>query len=182
MLKAKGYEMLGIDSSPTLVMAAAEHGTPVVVADASALPFTSGSVDHAISFMAFQDIDNMAAAISEAARCLRAGGHLYLAVLHPIGSAGDFTSETADASFLIERSYLEQRRRNDVVERDGISMTFNQYHRPLQAYFDGLERAGLVVKKLREIQPGPTLLERLPHAARWTKVPIFLHIVAAKTP
>ena len=59
-------------------------------------------------------------------------------------------------------------------------MTFHDTHRPLGDYFGALERAGLVVEALREPVPGPELLTVHPSAARWTRTPCFLHLVAAK--
>lgn len=75
---------------------------------------------------------------------------------------------------------LDERRRNDLIERDGISMTFNQYHRPLERYFGAFQNAGLLVKTLNEVHPRPDFIERLPHAIRWTTVPTFLHLVVVK--
>jgi SAM-dependent methyltransferase len=180
LLSEKSYDVLGLDSSPVLIKAAADHPFPVIVADASSLPIGSETVANVVAFMSLQDIDHIDTAALEVARVLRRGGHLYIALVHPINSAGNFTSKDAQANFVIEQSYLEERRRNDLIERGGLSLTFNQYHRPLQRYFDVLERAGLLVKTLREVQPSPDFIERVPSAIRWTTVPIFLHLVAVK--
>jgi hypothetical protein len=58
-------------------------------------------------------------------------------------------------------------------------MTFNSQHRPLEAYFMALEKAGLLVEALRE----PSLPE---HAIvtgtgrRWQRIPFFLHLRALR--
>jgi ubiquinone/menaquinone biosynthesis C-methylase UbiE len=180
MLSEAGYEVVGLDSSQTLARAARRCGASVIAADASHLPIRSESTAHVLAFMSLQDIDDIESAVAEVGRVLRSGGQFYVCMLHPMNSSGDFTSKEVSASFVIKQSYLQERRRDDVVERDGVSMTFNQYHRPLQSYFGALERAGLVVRMLKEVQPPRGFVERFPHAARWRTVPIFLHFVAVK--
>ncbi len=93
-LKARGYEVIGIDGSPTLIEAAreADPAGAYLVADAAALPLPDGSADLAIAFMSPQDIDDLDGAMREAARVLVPGGHLRLAIVHPINSAGRFPS------------------------------------------------------------------------------------------
>ena len=134
----------------------------------------------AVFFMSLQDMDDAAAAVAEAGRILRQDGRLYIATLHPVNSAGAFTSDGDDADFLITRSYFDERLRVDVYERDGITMRFVQHHRPLSYYFQALERAGFVVETMREIKANDALTRLSPARARWTKVPIFLHLVARK--
>ena len=67
----------------------AELGEQCVVnADVARLPIVSGAADLAIAFMSLQDVDEWAAAISEAARVLVPGGRLAMAIVHPINSIG----------------------------------------------------------------------------------------------
>ena len=56
--------------------------------------------------MALHDIDDMDGAIREAARVLTAGGHLCLAIVHPIDSAGRFEVRPSEAPFIIRESYF----------------------------------------------------------------------------
>ncbi|MDX6600216.1 MAG: hypothetical protein QOE87_4103, partial [Gaiellales bacterium] len=62
----------------------------------------------------------------------------------------------------------------------GEGITFHDVHRPLSAYFDALEAAGLVTDAVREPVPGPDLLDGHPSAQRWTRTPCFLHFRATK--
>ena len=75
-LKALGHRIVGIDSSPSLVAAAREFdpSMDLRLADAAALPLDDGCADLAVAFMSLQDIDEMPAAIKEAARVLQPGG------------------------------------------------------------------------------------------------------------
>jgi SAM-dependent methyltransferase len=180
-LKKLGYRIIGIDSSPSLVTAAREFdpSMDVRLADAAALPLDDACADLAVAFMSLQDIDGMPAAIAEAARVLEPGGRFCLAIVHPINSAGKFEQAAADAHFVIKGDYLHAFHYADAVERDGLTMTFNSQHRPLEAYFMALEKVGFLVEALRE----PKLPE---HAIvtgtgrRWRRIPYFLHLRALR--
>src|SRR5262249_53951495 len=119
---------------------------------------------------------DMSAAVAEAARVLVPGGRLCLAIVHPVQSAGKFVSADEDAAFVIDGSYLDAHRTAETLERDGISMTFHSMHPPLERYARGLEAAGFLIERMREHKttPAQTL------TARWTRVPLFLHVRAVK--
>jgi SAM-dependent methyltransferase len=176
-LKALGHRIIAIDRSPSLAAAARESdpSMDVRLADAAALPLDDACADLAVAFMSLQDIDDMPAAIQEAARVLQPGGRFCLAIVHPMNSAGSFEEETADAHFVIKGDYLGAFHYADAVERDGLTMTFNSLHRPLEAYFMALEKAGLLVESLRE----PSLPDHAIAAGsgrRWQRIPYFLHL------
>jgi SAM-dependent methyltransferase len=172
-LKRLGYDVVGIDASPTLIAHArdADPAGDYRVADAADLPLEGDSVDLVTAFMSLHDIDDLEKAVAEVARVLRPGGHLCLAIVHPINSAGRFEARTADAPFIIGDSYLEPRPYADVVERDGLRMTFTSIHRPLEAYTAALERVGLLIERLVEV---PDTTD--PPGDRWRRIPLFLHL------
>ena len=147
------------------------------VADAAQLPFDDASFAVVTAFMSLQDVDDLGAAANEIARVLAPGGHACVAVLHPINSGGSFEEHRPDAPFVIRDPYLETRRYADVVERDGLRMTFSSYHRPLQDYVGALTAGGLLVEQILEI-PDDTV----PLGTRWQRVPLFLHLRAVKSP
>jgi SAM-dependent methyltransferase len=182
-LKSLGHSVLAVDASPTMVALAraAEPSIPVVRADAARLPLAEAVADLVICFMSLQDIDDMPAAIHQASRVLVEQGRLCIAIVHPLNSAGHFTSEEPDSPFVIADSYLGSRRTVDTVERDGVAMTFHSEHRPLAAYFAALESAGFVVESLREHAVPDGSFTR-PAGKRWQRVPLFLHLRAVKSP
>ena len=137
-LKSWGYQVVGVDGSETMIRYAREADPEgeYLVADAAALPFHDSSFELVTAFMSLQDVDDPGAAIRECARVLVRGGHLCVAVVHPMSSAGRFISRDDDAPFVIAGSYLEPRSYEDYVERDGLSMTFASQHRPIQTYVD----------------------------------------------
>jgi SAM-dependent methyltransferase len=180
-LKQLGHRVIAIDRSPSLVAAARGSDTAMDVrlADATALPLDDGCADLAVAFMSLQDIDDMPAAIREAARVLQPGGRLCLAIVHPINSAGSFEQAAADAPFVIKGDYLHAFHYADTVERDGMTMTFNSRHCPLEAYFRALEQAGLLVEALRE-PPLPDHAISIGSGRRWQRIPFFLHLRALR--
>ena len=180
-LKALGHDIVGIDTSPSLVAAARklDPSMDIRLADATALPFEDASVDLAIAFMSLHDIDAMSAAVREVARVLETGGRFCLAIVHPINSAGRFQASAADASFVIKGDYLATFGYADAVERDGLSMTFHSEHRPIETYFRALEEAGLLVEALREPKvPDDAVVSA--SGRRWQRVPLFLHLRARR--
>ena len=58
-------------------------------------------------------------------------------------------------------------------------MRFESEHRPLAAYFDALQQAGLLVEALRE-PPVPDSAIQYPENRRWQRLPLFLHVRALR--
>lgn len=176
-LKALGHTVIAVDRSPTMVAhaRAADPELDVREADAAALPLEDGAADLVISFMSLINTDDLEGAVSEAARVLGPGGRYCVAIVHPLNTAGTFTSREPDAPFVIQGSYFEHSEKEVPVERDGLEMTFLDAHRPLQDYFGALEAAGLVVERLREIRDDGD-----PEDGRWQRIPLFLHLRARR--
>jgi SAM-dependent methyltransferase len=172
-LRQRGYDLVGLDASPTLVDAARELDPDgvYVVGVAEELPFADGSFDLVVAYNSLMDVDDMPAAVREAARVLAPGGSFCACVLHPIADGGRWTSRDDDASFLIEEPYLEPREYEIAVARAGLEFTFASSRYPLEAYTLALEDAGLLLEAIRE----PTLAQ-----GRWSRLPQFLHLRALK--
>ena len=181
-LLAAGHRVIGFDSSPTMARLAATHAEPTdtVVADLAHLPLRAASADLAVACLSLQDVDDLGGAVREAARVLRAGGRLLLAVVHPINSAGRFADPSPDAPFVIAGSYLESFPYADRAERAGLAMTFHSMHRPLEAYARELEDAGFVIEALRE----PRWLDATDatRSAGWHRIPMLCLVRAVKAP
>ena len=162
------------------MVAAAREADPeldVRLADAAALPFEDGDFDLVVAFMSLQDVDHFELAIAESARVLDRRGHLCLAIVHPLSSAGRFEGQEADSPFVVRGSYLERSYYVDSLRRDGLEVTFASVHRPLQAYADALADAGLLIERVRE----PAVPEPVRTAQRrWQRLPLFLHVRAVK--
>jgi SAM-dependent methyltransferase len=181
-LAGYGHAMLGVDAAPSLVRRAASADPPLraALADAVALPFPPECAALAVSFVVLQDVDDLDAALSEAARVLAVGGHLCLAILHPIATAGDFVDDDPDSPFMITRSYTDTWRFAETAERNGMTMTFHSEHRSLETYFAALARAGFVVEALTEPVPDDEVLADIPRMKRQHRFPWYLHLRARR--
>jgi SAM-dependent methyltransferase len=178
-LAERGHSVVALDASPTMVRLAREAAPTmdVRVADAVNLPFPDRSVDLVVAFMSYQDVDDMPAAVTEAARVITADGRLCMAIVHPINSAGQFTSRSADAPFVIG-DYLAARRYVDEIDRAGMRVNFHSMHYPLEQYSVALEDAGLVVDAMREVTVDDDSVEQSIDRTQWRRVPLFLHLRA----
>jgi SAM-dependent methyltransferase len=182
VLRSLGYQVAALDAAPTLVRLAVTHEDPVpaVLADAAALPFRDEAFGLVVAYMTLHDMDAMPQAVAEVGRVLARGGRLCAAIPHPINSAGSFPNDDADAPFTIEGSYLDQAPADWRADRGGITMTFHSEHRPLEAYSQALEAAGLLIEAIREPRPSEELLTRRPKQRRWQRIPMSLHLRAVK--
>jgi SAM-dependent methyltransferase len=181
-LAARGHRVVALDASPTLLAsaAAADPAGRYLVADAAALPFDNGCFDLVVAYNSLMDVDDMPAAVAEAARVLQPGRPLCVSVTHPTADAGRFQSTEPDAPFVIAGSYLGRHRVDEPFERDGLQMHFTGWRYPLEAYARALEDAGLLIDRLREPPAPATALTIRPGYERWQRLPNFLHLRAVK--
>ena len=176
-LRSRGYTVFEVEGSEYLARANAELTTGCVIrADAARIPLRDGIADLATAFMSMHDVDEMHRAIAEAARILEPGGHVGMAIVHPMNSAGKFEQAAPgrperDRRFVIEGSYVDEYRYADDVVRDGLPMRFESMHRPLESYTRALEDAGFAIEALREVyEPDPD--------DKWSRLPLFLDLRA----
>src|SRR5207253_10004226 len=122
--------------------------------------------------MSLQDVDNLDQALAEIARILLPGACACIAIVHPINSAGKFSTEDADSPFVIDASYLDSFRYVFPIERNGLSMDFHSDHRSLETYSRAIEKAGLLIEAIRE----PRVPDQAIHKdrdKRWQRLPLF---------
>ena len=181
ILRERGHTVVGVEGSPTLAAAALGHGDGCyVAADAARLPLRGGCADLVVAYMSFQDVDDVAGAIGEAARVLEPGGRFCFAIVHPINSAGAFAEPSARAPFIIEGSYLEPHRTENRIDRGGIPMTFHSLHRPLADYIQPMSSAGLLLETLLEPRMDDAFIAEDASEERWRRLPLYLFVRAVK--
>lgn len=186
-LSARGHRVTGLDAAPSMVRAArlADPDGQYVVGDAARLPFAEGSFDLVVAYNSLMDVEDMPAAVREAARVLEPDGRLCVCVLHPMTDAGQFTERTAEAPFQIGGSYLEDRvpwYRGRTFERDGLRITFHGDRYSLEQYARALEEAGFAIEAIREPPVPYAGVERDPSERRWQRLPCFLMLRAVARP
>jgi len=176
-LASRGHRVTSIDASPTLIRLAkdADPSGIYLQSDAAALPFAAESFDLVVFYNSLMDFDDMGGSVREAARVLRHGGRLCACITHPMADAGHFASPEPDAEFVIEGSYLGERRWFELeVERDGLRMHFTGWTYSLEAYFMALESAGFVIQSVREPRAPAQAVEGSPSENHWRRIPMFL--------
>lgn len=195
-IAAAGARYTGVDVSPRLLAFAREHHGQhgrFLQADARALSATPeikrGSFDAAVFLLSIQDMDPLADVLRSVAWALRDGGRIVMLMTHPCFRVPRLSGWGWD-----EGRRLQYRRVDryltplpvpmpTVGRRDGGATT--RFHRPLEAYVNGLAARGFAVDCLREI---PTHLARPPgpRAAEETRalreVPMFLAVRARHAP
>jgi SAM-dependent methyltransferase len=183
-LRARGHDVVGIDASPAMVAhaAGADPGGRYLVADATALPLADASADLVVAYNSLMDMSDLHAAVAEAGRVLAPGGRLCACVTHPMAEAGSFQGKAPDAPFVVSGDYLADGRTDDSFERGGLRITFSSHRYPLERYAGALESAGLLIERIREPRAPEEIVARRPSAARWRRVPSFLHLRALKRP
>jgi ubiquinone/menaquinone biosynthesis C-methylase UbiE len=183
-LLGRGHHVVAMDSSPTLVAfaAAADSRGDYVVADATSMPFPSEGFDVVVAYNSLMDVDDMPAAVLEAARVLEPKGYFCVSVTHPLGDSGAFRDTEPNAPFIIRKSYLEKRRFEETFERNGLQVTFRGWCYPLEAYARAMESAGFLIEQIREPRADEKAITSRASYVQWQRVPMFLQLRAIKAP
>jgi ubiquinone/menaquinone biosynthesis C-methylase UbiE len=177
-LAARGHQVTAVDTSHTLLGYARQDDSQssYILADSAALPFPDGCFDLAVAYNSLQVVADMSGTVQETARVLGRGGRFCVCVSHPFADLGRFTSDDPNASFAIRQPYFGTQRVDDVVERDGLTMTFRGWTYTLEDYSLAFEEAGFRLEVIREPRPRADGQRY----ARWRRVPMFLNIRAVK--
>jgi ubiquinone/menaquinone biosynthesis C-methylase UbiE len=186
-----GADVVGVDISPELIQKAgerAEGSARFSVAPAHETGLDAQSFDHALIVLALQNIRELAETLAEAARVLAKGGALHLVLNHPCFRVPKKSSwgydEAADVQFRRLDAYLSDAAvRMEMHPGAAPEIATASFHRPLQAYFKTLEKAGLAVTRLEEwrsektSQPGRRA--EAENVAR-REFPLFMYVRAEK--
>jgi ubiquinone/menaquinone biosynthesis C-methylase UbiE len=183
-LGRRGHVVTGVDASPTLLEAAG-HADPAgeyVLADAAALPFSDETFDLVVAYNSLMDVQDMPGTVGEAARVLKPDGRFCVSVVHPFSDAGRFEAAEADAPFVLQWPYFEQRRVEEPFERNGLSITFHGWSYPLEDYARAFEDAGFGIEALREPKQRDDVVAADPAEERFQRVPMFLFLRLRRRP
>jgi SAM-dependent methyltransferase len=194
-----GARMHAIDVAPTFIRHAQDQekadplGIAYLIADATDLPFASGSFDFATAFMSMMDMADQGQALRETARVLRPGGFLQFSILHPcfvpphrrtlreldgttraieVGGYFDTTEGRID-TFWMTNAPKEER---DQVE----PFRAPRFHRTMSGWVELIVEAGLVISRFGEPRVSVEVARVEPALEDTLVAPIFLHIRAVK--
>ncbi|MFI2752243.1 class I SAM-dependent methyltransferase [Cellulomonas sp. P22] len=127
--------------------AAAGTRTPLVQADARALPFAGASFDVAFTaFGAIPFVPDAARVHGEVARVLRPGGRWVFSVTHPVRWA--FPDDPGEAGLTATRSYFDRRPYVELGTTGNV--LYAEYHRTLGDHVGEVVGAGLVLDRVVE--------------------------------
>jgi SAM-dependent methyltransferase len=185
ILQARGAAVIGIDVAAAQIAEARKRGRgPCFLRGAAhGLPFDDESFDAAIACLVFEHIDELDAAIAEAARVLRPGGRFALFLNHPLlqtpnsGWIDDHILDPPEqywriGAYLVEAETIEQVQ-NDVFIRF--------VHRPLHRYVNGMADVGLAVVRMLEPPPPSGFLDNAREYHEAATVPRLMVLVAEKS-
>lgn len=180
-LRARGHDVVGVDTVPALVEAARDLDPEgdYVVADAADLPFEDASFDLAVAYNSLMDVDDMPAAVRELSRVLRPGRAFCACVTHPVNDAGRFEPDDVGGPFSID-AYRGRQRYDESFERFGRVMRFVGWCYPLDGYTRPLEDAGFLIEAIREPPIPDARVEKWPRGERRLRIPNFLMLRALK--
>jgi ubiquinone/menaquinone biosynthesis C-methylase UbiE len=197
-LHKAGAQVTGVDLSPRLIEMARQRSPKAIryiVSDARHVEsLADGSFDVIVFVLAAQNIEAIEPVFAECARLLRPGGRLVMVTTHPAfriprQSGWKYDEERRLLFRAVDRYLTPLKIPIDMkpFKRPGRRLTWT-YHRPMQAYVNGLAAAGLWVNALEEwpshrvSQPGP--MAKAENRAR-AEFPLFLALravsVAPKT-
>jgi SAM-dependent methyltransferase len=190
-----GARYAGVDASPRLVqLARKRHGGEgtFIIGDARRLAQLQGirgaEFDAVVFLLSLQDMDPLEPVLAQASSVLRDGGRLVLLVTHPA-----FRVPRQSGWGWDEGRKLMYRRIDRYLTPLPVPMkqlpggdsgqTTRSFHRPLQAYINGLAATGLLTEHIEEI-PAHKLSTTAPtpRAANLARkeIPLFLALRARK--
>ena len=137
----RGYSVIGVDSDARMAELAGEQHQ-ALKAPATDLPFAKAAFPCVITIHALMEVEDLQRAVKEIARVLKPGGVVVAIIEHPFASAAKVGR------------YSEQGRYTWPVSHDGADVGLGGIHRPLGAYVESLEAAGLTLDAVREISVG----------------------------
>lgn len=167
-----GIAATGIDPTEGLInhaRAQDPNGT-YHIAKAESLPLPDASVDCVVFYLTLIDIPDLAAAIAEAHRVLRRGGHVLIANLAGFITAArhdGWSRKGNDTGILELTGYLDE----DVYWTHWAGIRIQNHHRPPKSYFQGFLNAGFALTHYdepRSTHPDPEERARYDNVAYLT--------------
>jgi SAM-dependent methyltransferase len=183
MLADRGAATVGLDLIREMVSVARERGRSsqaYLQASGGKLPFAGSVFDLVVSYITLVDIPDFRAAIAEAARCLRPGGHFLLANLSFVTAIPDSLEYKEITGWIRDAAGNRMYRAVDdyIFERPLVfewrGTKVRNWHRPLSAYMQAFLSSGFLLRDFLEPKPNDDSLRADPRFEDWYRVPEFL--------
>jgi SAM-dependent methyltransferase len=181
LLAAGCASYTGIEASARMVALAQDH-----LKDGRGIIHQTGiedwdyppeSFDQVVSRLALHYIADLEATFASIHQTLRRGGHFVFSAEHPvITSCNRAVEQTGIRQDWIVDDYFDEGQRNV----NWLGSEVIKYHRTIESYFRGLQKAGLIIETLRESCPQPELFHDDALYARRKRIPLFLLMKAQR--
>ena len=178
---AKGCRSyLGVEGSHNMVEAARKQleGTSGEVAHAriEAWDYPREAFDLVVSRLALHYLQDVEAIFARVRHSLVPAGRFVFSVEHPVITSCDRGWQSGQRQAWLVDDYFETGKR----ETAWLGGHVVKYHRTVEDYFGGLQRAGFVVESLRESRPERRWFQDEATFERRRRIPLFLFLAAAK--
>ena len=173
---------LGVEGSHNMADAAQRvlAGTDgkIVLATIESWDYPVAAFDLVISRLVFHYIEDMSAVFKRIYQTLVSGGRLIFSVEHPVITSCDrgWQQTGPRQDWLVDDYFNTGRRITSWMDGEVV-----KYHRTVEDYFVGLQRAGFAVESLREAAPRRELFEDVDTYQRRKRIPLFLIMAGQKT-
>jgi SAM-dependent methyltransferase len=172
---------LGIDGSHNMVEAAQQGlvGTigKVVQGMVENWDYPAEAFDLVVSRLVFHYIKDVDAVFKQVYHTLSGGGRFVFSVEHPVITSCDraWLGNGPRQDWIVDNYFTTGRRVTSWLGGQVV-----KYHRTVENYFVGLQRAGFVVESLREAEPQRERFEQDATYRRRQRIPLFLIMAGQK--
>lgn len=176
--------VVGVDSSERMLRKARSltpcEGITYKCMSIEDAEFPEEVFDVALSSLAFHYIASFDAVCRSVAQCLVRGGDFVFSVEHPVFTAEGSQEWIRDAAgnrlfWPVDRYFDESRRTARFLGED-----VTKYHKTLTTYLNTLLQTGFELREIREPEPDPALLDRVPGMWDELRRPMMLLAAARK--
>jgi SAM-dependent methyltransferase len=181
LLAAGAASYLGVEPSANMLQLARQTlaGTTGQLAAATIedWDYPANSADLVLSRLALHYVENVEETFRRTFETLAPGGRLVFSVEHPVITSCNRArpDDGQRQDWIVDEYHLSGRRVTRWMGQEVV-----KYHRTVEEYFGGLQRAGFVVESLREARPRRAAFLREETYQRRLRIPLLLLLAARK--
>ena len=139
--------------------------------------YPAEAFDLVVLRLALHYVSEIAPLFEQVYRTLKPGGRFIFSVEHPVLTSSNRSATQSGTRYdWIVDDYFATGERNIAWMNSHVI----KYHRTIEDYFGGLQRAHFIVDQLRESRPLPEMFSDKDLFARRMRIPLFLLLAARK--